>query len=169
MAKHSKDHQKTKKPINYKLVVSLIVIVFLVLLAAVFIFLTQKGNDQDSSQTQRAKKAAQIAEKRYKDINQDQLDEKDYVGYQISLRSYAEGYSRAKDYASAERVLKKILNDVPTDQIEAETYYDLSQLYKNLNNKDEYEKYMKLFIQRLKAEGRQKDAEYYEKKLKEDK
>lgn len=166
MAQQSEDdHQKSKKTTNYKLIILLVAVVFLVLLA-IFLFLTYR-NDKDDSQSQQAKKAAQIAEKRYKDINEQQLAEEDYVSYQISLRGYAEGYSRAKDYSSTERILKKILNDVPADKIEAETYYDLSQLYKNLGNQDEYKKYMKLFIARLKVEDRTQDVEYYEKKLKE--
>ncbi len=167
MAKHSEDHQKTKKRISYKLVVSLIVILFLVLAAVIFLYLTYKNSTQDDSGAQQAKKAVQIAEKRYKEINEDQLDSKDYVGYQISLRDYAEGYSRAKDYKNAERLLKQILKEVPVENIDSETYYDLSQLYKNTDNQKEYKKYLQLSIEKMKAEGRTKDAAYYEKKLKE--
>jgi len=154
--------KKTKKP--HKFIKPLFVVVIILLILSLSVFVIYHISNVNKKVNKRSATVSKT-EQRYSKINNQNLANKDYESYQIVLQEYYQGYFIAKDYKSAENVLKEILTNVPKNSINSSTYYCLSQLYKSENNISQYSKYTKLLISSLQNEGRNEDAAYYKKQL----
>ena len=98
--------------------------------------------------------------------NKQLLVKKDYHQYQIETTVTADTYmNNPGGLPEAEKLLKKVINVVPEDSIEAITYQSLSSLYKQKNDNVDYFKYTELTIKRLKKEGNADLAKLYEEQL----
>ena len=54
-------------------------------------------------------------------------------------------YAKHKKYSAAEKILRQAMNDMPD---EADIYYFLAKIYKELKNKINYVKYLKIALKK---------------------
>lgn len=94
---------------------------------------------------------------------QKDLDKKDYVSYQTRLSTSANDYIASGHFSDAERVLSEIVNNVPTDKINSQTYRAYWYFYQQKGDVQNRKKYALLTAEKLKAEGQYAAAADFEK------
>jgi actin-related protein len=160
----SNSQEKTKRFSKYKPLFFGVAIFLLIILISIAITYAIYQTSHRGQET-RIDSKIRSNEERGKRVDDQALVDKNYKGYQYSLHFYADNYFAQKDYNDTQEVLNRILGNVPKDQIQDGTYLRLSMLYKATKNKSKYEQYTQLLVEKLKQEGNNQDAVYYEKQL----
>jgi predicted Zn-dependent protease len=114
-------------------------------------------------QHQRLENQKGFAEKTSESHDNELLKSKNYAQYQIELTDYADTYTDKGEYGQAERVLQRILNEVPEESLTSETYRSYWHLYYTKKDTANRQKYARLTAEKLKQEGKAQQAAQFEK------
>ena len=145
------DRTKVK---NTLLRIAIVVLVIIAIAVPVKYYLDKDKSGQKNYATQEERSAA---------TDNQLLKDRKYKEYQLQQTFYANAYIDKKQYSQAERLLNKIVAEVPQPDIISETYRSFWYLYLKTKDSANRQKYALLTAQQLKEEGKAKEAVLFEK------
>lgn len=93
------------------------------------------------------------------------LKAKDYAGYQAYERGLANQYLGQKDFKNADRIMGLVRTNVPTANVQANSYTVMFETAKGLNNKTKTQTYYDLLVAALNKENRSGEIAAYTDEL----
>lgn len=158
---------KLKNKLLLNKTVSIIVLIFLVLAAGVFIYSNLSDKPQNPNKhPDHLTTAKEIEDNPVWKKNVDKaLAKKDYEQYQLLLTSVANHYASLKDYQNAARLMNELFTNTPQDKILTTSYYSAISIADGQGDEAKKTTYTNKVIDLLKQQGRTEEANYVQKNL----
>ncbi|MEK7594140.1 MAG: hypothetical protein AAB436_00695 [Patescibacteria group bacterium] len=114
----------------------------------------------------RIHKQADTLEKRYSEVDQKNLKNKDYDSYQYNRFNSAAYYIQAKDFRQANSILEEVQNNVPASKLSTDIYIYRAEIADKQGDTSKYKQYTESLISELSKQKRTSEAQYYIDQLK---